>query len=118
MKIAVASESGKVSGHFGHCEGFTIFDAEDKRAINKESVPNPGHKPGFLPVYLSEKGVDVVIAGGMGESAMDLFNEKGIQVITGAAGDAESAVNAYLQGALKSTGAACHEHQHKGECGH
>ena len=116
MKIAVASEGKKVTGHFGHCEGFTLFDTKDNRITNKVFVSNPGHKPGFLPVFLHEKGVNVIISGGMGGGAVDIFNEKGIEVITGAAGDAEAAVNSYLQGKLSSTGSVCHEHRHADEC--
>jgi len=117
MKIAVASEGKMVTEHFGHCEGFAIFEAENNQIKGKEFTPNPGHKPGFLPVFLHDKGVNVIISGGMGSGAVDIFNEKGIEVVTGASGDAETAVNNYLQGKLKSTGSVCHEHQHAGECG-
>jgi predicted Fe-Mo cluster-binding NifX family protein len=117
MKIAVASEGKMVTGHFGHCEGFAIFETENKQITRSEFIPNPGHKPGFLPNFLNDKGVNVIISGGMGGGAVDIFNEKGIEVITGASGDAESAVNSYLQVVLKSTGSICHEHQHADECG-
>jgi len=66
---------------------------------------------------LNDMGVNVVISGGMGGGAIDIFNEKGIEVIVGASGDAKAAVEAYLQGYLKSTGSVCHEHQHRNECG-
>ena len=117
MKIAVASEGKMVTEHFGHCEGFAIFETENNQIKGKEFTPNPGHRPGFLPVFLHEKEVNVIISGGMGSGAVDIFNEKGIEVVTGASGDAETAVNNYLQGKLKSTGSVCHEHQHVGECG-
>lgn len=117
MKIAVASERGMVTGHFGHCESFDIFEAENNQIVKSESVPNPGHKPGFLPVFLHDRGVNVIISGGMGGGAIDIFNEKGIEVITGAKGSAEAAAENYLQGTLKSTGSVCHEHQHHDECG-
>ena len=116
MKIAVASEGKTVTEHFGHCEGFTIFDAENNQIKSKQFVPNPGHRPGFLPVFLHDKGVKVIISGGMGGGAVDIFNEKGIEVIIGASGEAEKAVNDYLQGKLESTGSICHEHQHSDEC--
>mgnify|MGYP001420782211 CR=1 FL=1 len=60
---------------------------------------------------------DLIISGGMGGGAIDIFNEKGIEVITGASGDAETTVELYLQGKLKSTGSVCHEHQHQDNCG-
>lgn len=117
MKIAVASLNGMVTEHFGYCESFSIFETENNVITKNESIPNPGHKPGFLPNFLNDMGVNVIIAGGMGGSAVNIFNEKGIEVITGAKGSSESAANSYLQGALKSTGSICHEHQHHDECG-
>ena len=117
MKIAVASENDMVTEHFGHCANFNIFEVKDNQIVKCESIPNPGHKPGFLPNFLNDMGVNVIISGGMGSGAIDIFNEKGIEVIVGASGNAKTAVEAYLQGALKSTGSVCHEHQHHDECG-
>lgn len=117
MKIAVATEQGIVSGHFGHCEGFTIFDVEGTEIKNKNYVPNPGHQPGFLPVFLKEQNADTIIAGGMGERAQMLFTNQGIEVIVGASGDCEQAVQSYLNGSLKSTGSVCRAHEHADECG-
>lgn len=117
IKIAVASENEMVTGHFGHCRNFNIFEAENDQIIKEGSIPNPGHKPGFLPNFLNDLGVQVIISGGMGGGAVDIFNEKGIEVIVGASGQAKAAVQAYLQGTLKSTGSVCHEHKHHEECG-
>lgn len=113
MKITVASEDGKVFGHFGHCKEFMIFSVEDQKIVGVETVANPGHKPGFLPNFLEERGTNVVIAGGMGAGATGHFKEKQIEIIVGASGDAREAVEAYLQGKLKSTGEVCHHHDHE-----
>ena len=112
IKIAVASENEMVMEHFGHCVNFNIFEAENNQIIKSESIPNPGHKPGFLPNFLNDMGVNVIISGGMGSGAIEIFSEKNIEVIVGASGSAKTVVKAYLQGTLKSTGAVCHEHQH------
>ena len=117
IKIAVASENEMITEHFGHCANFNIFEVKDNQIIKSESIPNPGHKPGFLPNFLNDMGVNVIISGGMGGGAIDIFNEKVIEVILGASGNAKAAVEAYLQGSLKSTGSVCHEHQHHDECG-
>jgi Mrp family chromosome partitioning ATPase/predicted Fe-Mo cluster-binding NifX family protein len=119
MKIAVASENKMVTEHFGHCENFNIYEIENKQIIKHESIANPGHKPGFLPKFLNEMGVNVIISGGMGGGAVDIFKENNIEVILGATGDAEAAVKNYLEGKLKSTGSICHEHkhEHEGKCG-
>lgn len=116
IKIAVASENDMVTEHFGHCLNFNIFEADNQQIVNSKSVPNPGHRPGFLPNFLNDLGVNVIISGGMGAGAIDIFNEKGIEVIVGARGLARAAAEQYLQGLLKSTGSVCHEHQHHGEC--
>ncbi len=117
MKIAVASEKDMVTEHFGHCENFCIFESINDEIVKSESIPNPGHKPGFLPNYLNDRGVNVIISGGMGGGAIEIFNEKGIEVIVGAKGLAKEAAQCYLRGELKSTGSVCHEHQHQDECG-
>ena len=117
MKIAVASENEMVTEHFGHCINFNIYETENDKIVKSESIANPGHKPGFLPVFLHEQGVNVIISGGMGGGAIDIFNEKGIEVIVGASGNARIAAEQYLQGKLQSTGSVCHEHQHHDECG-
>lgn len=117
MKIAVASENKIVAGHFGHCEGFEVFDVEDGKIVKQEFVKNPGHKPGFLPNYLNDMGVNVIISGGMGGGAVAIFNEKGINIVTGATGSCEENVKSFVEGKLKSTGSICREHQHHGSCG-
>ena len=111
-KIAVASDNNMVTEHFGHCQSFIVFDTEDGRITKSENVANPGHKPGFLPNFLADRGVNVIISGGIGGGAVDIFNERGVEVIVGASGDAAAAAQAYLSGALKSTKPACDDHNH------
>ena len=117
MKVAVAALGADVTEHFGHCESFLVFDIAGGKIVKEESVPNPGHKPGFLPNFLADRGVNVIISGGMGGGAVDIFNERNVEVIVGAAGTAKAAVESYLMGELQSTGSVCHEHQHHDECG-
>lgn len=116
LKIAIACEGEVVTEHFGHCLNFNLFETEEQKIVKQTSVANPGHRPGFLPLFLKELGVDVIIAGGMGAGAIDIFNQNGIEVIVGAAGNAEENVKAYLSGNLKTTGSVCHQHMHHGEC--
>ncbi len=117
MKIAVASMANTVAEHFGHCENFNIYESSNGSVASSQCIPNPGHKPGFLPNFLGDMGVEVIIAGGMGGGAVEIFNERNIEVIVGAQGDAKTAVESYLRGELKSTGSICHEHEHADECG-
>jgi len=116
MKIAVARDKNYVSPHFGHCEGFNIYNIKDNKILEKTFLPNPGHRPGFLPVFLKENDVDVVIAGGMGATAQQLFAENSIEVIVGAEGLCQEVVEKYLAGNLESSGSVCQEHRHEGSC--
>lgn len=116
MRIAVASENKNVSGHFGHCQGFEMYDVEEGKIVSQSFQPSPGHRPGYLPVFLNEKGANTIIAGGMGETAQELFKENNIEVVVGAQGLCDDAVAKFLSGALKSTGSVCTEHQHEGHC--
>ncbi len=118
MKIAVAAVGKTVAEHFGHCESFLICNVEDGAIVDANNTANPGHKPGFLPNFLGDLGVNVIISGGMGGGAIEIFNQRNIQVITGASGEAFEAAQRYLIGELKSNGVVCSEHQHHEECGH
>ena len=115
MIVAVAVEGEKVSEHFGHCEGFYFY--EDATGKEVSFVPNPGHRPGFLPGFLRDLGVKVIISGGMGGGAIDLFEQKGIRVIVGAQGPVKDVMKAYVDGNLVSTGSVCHDHKHHDTCG-
>jgi predicted Fe-Mo cluster-binding NifX family protein len=103
MRIAVPVANGQLAMHFGHCEEFAILDVdpESKAVVKKEMVKAPPHQPGLLPVWLGEKGVNVIIAGGMGMRAQTLFAERGISVAVGASGQSpEELALAYVNGTL------------------
>jgi len=108
---------GLVSEHFGHCEGFMIYETDEKKIVSKNFVKNPGHQPGVLPVFVKEMGTKLIIVGGMGERAQILFGESNICVITGASGSCDEALENYLKGQLKSSNSICKEHSNAGDCG-
>ena len=83
-KIAIPLEDGILCSHFGHCQQFAIIDAETKKITGETLVTPPPHEPGLLPGWLAEKGVTDVIAGGMGQRAIDLFKQQNINVFVGA----------------------------------
>ena len=104
-RIAVPVTGGKLSAHFGHCEEFAIFSAKETSggatAEVVEVLEAPPHEPGLLPAWLNERGVNMVIAGGMGSRAQDLFCQAGIEVMVGAAStDPKEIVQSYLDGTL------------------
>ncbi|WP_252250966.1 NifB/NifX family molybdenum-iron cluster-binding protein [Clostridium sp. ZBS13] len=116
MKIAIATNGKYVSGHFGHCEGFTMYEVEEGNLLKKEFIQSPKHKPGLLPLFLNEKGANVIIAGGMGETAQELFKENNIEVIVGIEGICDDIIEKFIKNELKSTGSICTEHAHEGHC--
>lgn len=108
MKFAIPLANGKLTAHFGHCQEFALIDVENDQIKNKEVLVPPPHEPGVLPRWLAEKQTEVVIAGGMGHKAIELFSQAGIRVITGApVQDPESLVNQYLQNSLETGDNAC-----------
>jgi len=83
-KVAIPLENGRLCSHFGHCQQFAIIDTENDSISDETLVTPPPHEPGILPAWLAEKGVTDVIAGGMGQRAIDLFNHQKINVFVGA----------------------------------
>lgn len=83
-RIAIPLENGILCSHFGHCEQFAIINAEDNSISKEELLTPPPHEPGLLPAWLAGNGVTDVIAGGMGQRAIDLFNQQKINVYVGA----------------------------------
>lgn len=110
MLIALPTSDGQLCMHFGHSKKFSIFEIEPatKRIIAKTVVIPPPHEPGLLPKWLHNEGVSVVIAGGMGQRAQELFQQAGVQVVVGAKpADPEDVVTAYLNGDLQTGDNVC-----------
>ena len=110
MKIAIPVVNGKLSMHFGHCEHFALVDVDEanKQVVNTALLEPPAHQPGVLPRWLHEQGAELIIAGGMGRRAQQLFVEQGVRVLVGAPSDApEAIVAAYLDGNLALGGNIC-----------
>jgi len=100
-KIAVPTTEGVLDAHFGHCEKFAMVEVEDKTIINTTYIDPPPHQPGLLPPWLAERGATDIIAGGMGQHAIRLFNEKGVNVFVGAPKlTPEELVDGFLQETL------------------
>ncbi len=96
-----------VEEHFGHCKQFAIFTVKNKEILGTEYLDAPPHQPGLLPKFLGEQNTSVIITGGMGQRAIDLFKAQDVEVILGARGKIEDNLNEYLSGELYSSGAPC-----------
>ena len=105
MRIAVPVFEGKLSQHFGHCETFAIVDTDgdSRQVLNRKDLTPPPHEPGVLPRWLHGEGVNVIIAGGMGQRAQQLFAQNQIEVVVGAPAESlENLVSAYLNNTLQA----------------
>ncbi len=110
MRIAIPVVQGRLSAHFGHCESFALIDVDEseKLILGQTALSSPPHEPGALPVWLSEQGANVILSGGMGSRAIQLFEARGIQVVLGAPKiDPEALVRTYLAGELGNGTNAC-----------
>ncbi len=108
MKFAIPLAEGKLTAHFGHCQEFALVEVEDNEIKNKETVVPPPHEPGVLPKWLHDLGTNVIIAGGMGAMAQNLFAQNDIKVIVGAAVlTPEELVKQYLDNALTTGDNLC-----------
>ncbi len=112
MRVAVAVDNNMVTQHFGHCEYFIVYDIEDNQKTGSEILKNPPHQRGYLPKYLKEHDIDVVITGSLGEMAQKLMKSLGMKVFCGAQGSAVDIINKYLAGELEDSGDICNQHQH------
>jgi len=108
--FAIPVVEGKLCAFFGHFEQFALVETENGTIKNTSMHTPPPHEPGVLPKWLHERvlpkwlheqGADVILAGGMGSRARNLFDQNGIKVITGAPADPpEHLVNQYLSESL------------------
>jgi predicted Fe-Mo cluster-binding NifX family protein len=101
---------GRLAQHFGHCAKFALVDVDPvaKTVTASTEIEAPEHQPGLLPPWLKERGVNLIIAGGMGARAYMLFQAASIEVLTGAPAEAvETLVRQYLDGTLVTGANAC-----------
>lgn len=113
VKVAFpTNDQVHVECHFGHCKQFVIYTLSEGTVTEKKTVDAPPHAPGVIPAFVASQGATVVITGGMGQRAVDLFKELGVEVYLGAEGTIENNLQTYIDGFLVSRGSAC---QHNGE---
>ncbi len=113
MKVAIPLANGKLTMHFGHCQQFALVDVDEaqKKIVARNDIEAPPHQPGLLPPWLAERGVELVFAGGIGQRALGLFAEQGIQVIFGAPAETpEELIAGYLKGSMATGENGCEGH--------
>jgi len=116
MKIAVpVTRSNQIDHHFGHCEFYSVFTISDKGEIADvqtiKSEQGCGCKSNIAKV-LKQSGVSVMLAGGIGDGAINVLNNSGIKVVRGCSGNAADIVKLYVDGKINDSGESCAQHDH------
>lgn len=108
MKIAIAAEGKQLSGHFGHCSMFHLYEIANNKASFIEGITPPPHEPGLIPQWLSGYKVDTVLTGGMGRKAKEIFAEKNIKVLDGIEiDDIKKIADDFANGKIKKGNSTC-----------
>jgi predicted Fe-Mo cluster-binding NifX family protein len=113
-------ENGKLCAHFGHCAYFSIITVENNQIQSIKEEKPPVHEPGVYPRWVASFGVTDVIAGGMGQKAINLFNEQHINAFVGGPiKEAREIVEDFLSGKLTLSANYCnHDENHDHDCKH
>lgn len=120
MKIAVTYENEEIFQHFGHTEQFKIYNIEDGKMVSAQVVGSDGYGHGALADFLKNNHIEVLICGGIGGGAQTALANAGIQLYGGVSGNADAAVQAFLEGRLDyNPEVKCnhHEHEERHSCG-
>ena len=107
MRVAISTDGDFVSAHFGRCPSFTLVDIENNKTVKRTEVTNPGHEPGAIPQFLHQKGVNCIIAGGMGMRATSFFEEYSIKTVVGIDGRIDDVIAQLEKGTLKGSESLC-----------
>jgi predicted Fe-Mo cluster-binding NifX family protein len=132
MRVAISTDGYIVSAHFGRCPSFTLVDIENGKVTTRTEVANPGHQPGAIPQFLNQKGVNSIVAGGMGMRATAFFEEYGIKTIVGVSGKIDEVIEQLAKGTIEGGESLCKpgagkgygldktecDHPHKEDCEH
>jgi predicted DNA-binding protein (UPF0251 family)/predicted Fe-Mo cluster-binding NifX family protein len=111
MKIAATYENGQIYQHFGHTAQFKLYSVENGGISSSGVVDTEGAGHGALAGFLAQRGVDVLVCGGIGGGARQALSAAGIEVFGGVSGEADSAVAALVAGTLAfDPNATCSHH--------
>ena len=124
MRVAISTDAGSVSAHFGRCPQYTVVEIENGKVLKRDEIANPGHQPGAIPTFLKNRGVECIVAGGMGRRAIMLFDELDMQTILGVSGGIDNVIGQLSRGELEGGESLCKPGAGKGygvekdECDH
>lgn len=120
MKIAIPVKSNnEIDAHFGHCEFYKIYNvSDDKKITSSERMESPkgcGCKSNIASIF-EQQGIKVMLAGGIGDGAVNILKQHGVSVVRNCQGDVDALINQYLAGYVIDGGHNCQSHEH--ECSH
>lgn len=123
MKIAIPTRHKCVDDHFGHCEYYTIFDISESGEIKGEEVyaaPQGCGCKSNIASILGGFGVTNMLAGNMGQGAVNKVEAAGIKVFRGCSGEVHKLAQAFLNNEINDSGKTCsHQNHSEGhQCNH
>lgn len=126
MKIAIPNNNGEVNQHFGQSQFFSVIELDnDNNIVNVEDIQAAGlqHQHEGLAELLKDKGVEVVIVGGIGAGAAQALETAGLKVLFGASGIIKEVAETFARGEFISKRKICshhggNHHHHGGGCSH
>ena len=106
--IAIPTINGKLCAHFGRCEKFVIVEIDGQKVVKEYQIDPPEHQPGAYPKFLVDRGINIIIAGGIGSDAHQFFQRNNIDVFIGLCLEKpKHLVKSYLNDELKKDKNIC-----------
>lgn len=120
MKIAIPTKNGNVDNHFGHCEYYTIADIHNGTitSTSKYEAPQGCGCKSDVASKLRKMGVTTLLAGNMGQGAVDKISSADITVYRGCSGNVDILLNSFMSGLVIDSGKTCNSHGDSHSCNH
>lgn len=121
-KIAVPiTSNNEIEYHFGRCKFYEIYTLSNTNEIvevqSLESDGGCGCKSTIANV-LTNHGVTYMLAGNIGNKAMNTLNDAGITVIRGCSGNSSAVILQFVKGEIADGGSSCLVHKEHRSEGH
>lgn len=117
MKIALPTRDGQIDNHFGHCDHFTVLEVNEQREVIAKTVLESPQGCGCksnIATTLAALGVEWMLAGNMGQGAVNVLTAQNIRVVRGCSGPVDTVAAEWLKGNVTDTLVACDHH----DCNH
>lgn len=117
MKIAIPTRDGQVDSHFGHCACYTVVEVDAQgQVVGSSTLASPegcGCKSN-IAAEMQQMGITLMLAGNIGQGAVNKLSLSGIEVVKGCSGDVDTLIANYLAGRIKDNPQVCDHH----DCAH